>query len=321
MPCSRWVIAVPAALAVFAGAGAEAAMKTYSGSGQAEMDEGAEACLEAAAMEGKKAAVRKAIEKLGVYQESRHGALVQQADAFIGKAKVSRKAVGDDGRCAVTVKARVDVGKLERAVNETAGDGAVMAVIVRYLIDGTVADDAGVNELEATNIAMRQLQDFGCRTVSLHEHSRIFSRRLKPQWQAVAGDGSGKKEPETESDSEAIGRIKRDLAERLSVDGDAPMGEETLDLILLGEVDVERHGRDPDSERFVAHAKIGMSVHRLSTLEQFEATAFTLPGQGASEAAAANRALHAAILRAVSDINRDSEMGRNGSVCKTLVRK
>ncbi len=319
MRCISRATALLAALAFLAAGGAEAATKTYTGSGRASMDAGRKACLEAATRKARKAAVRGAIEKLGgAYREARHGALVADADTFIGKAKVAAKNVGTDGACEVTVKARIDVGRLERAVNRTAAGGAVMAVIVRYLIDGAVADDAGVNELEATNIAMRQLQDFGCRTVSLHEHYRIFSRRLKPQWQAVAGDGSARTEPETESDSEAIGRIKRDLSERLSAMGDDPMGGEALDLILLGEVDVARGGRDPDSERFVAHARIGMSVHRLSTLEQFEATEFTLPGQGANEAAAANRALHAAVMRAVSDINRVSETNRNGSLCEAL---
>jgi len=315
MPCSRWMVAVPVALALTAGGVAEAAIKTYSGVGHASMDGGQQACFEAAALNGRQAAVRSAVQDVagGTFRPSRHGPLVQRAEEFVRKAKTSGKKVGADGRCEVSVKARIDLGRLERALNSLSG---VIAVIVRYLVGGVVADDAGVNELEATNIAMRHLQDYGCRTVSLHEHYRVFSRQLKPQWQAVAGDGSARKEPETESDAEAIARIKRDLAERLSASGDDPMAGEDLELILMGEVDVSDAGRDPDSERFLANAQIAMSVHRLSTLEQYETTTLTLRGQGTNTASAANGALHAAILRAVADLNSQSETETTKSVCE-----
>ncbi len=283
-----------------------AASKSYSGVGQGIMEKGREACLQDAIENGKKEALRNAMKAIGdgVYRPLIHNPIVADVQRYVKKHKASKAKYGVNGRCHVKVKARIDFSALEQAMNQALGNGTLVAVIVRYYVNGKLAGGAGANELEASNIASGSLQEFGCRTVSLHEHYKFFSRRLKPQWQAITGDDLEKEEPLTESDSEALARILRDLNDRLSAGGSKLAEGELLDLVLIGEVNVRDNGRDPDSARFMAEAKLGMSLHKLSTLEQFHSVELTEAGAGPSKVSAANTTLNAAMHHAANALHK-----------------
>ena len=289
---------------------AEAASQAVPAQGQGAMRNGIEACkaqLKRDALD--KAMVKKITSLAGSYDASRHGDILARADEFVRRSKIgSVKKVGSEF-CKATVKFRFNDGAITKALTDTSAGGARVGVVIRYSINGKLAEDAGVNPLNAVRAMNLGLQKYNCRLVDLLFAQDDFSRRMRALEIPLTGNDD---EPEAvyqkglshaEAVSNALTGAGQELRRELS------RGNAGFDRVVSGDISIRDMGKDPDGPNQLVNALISLSAHDIASKEILISTRpIPVPGFGPDKSTARAVALEASIETALGEIAEETEI-------------
>ena len=251
-------------LAVSAGLPAMAAAIVTSGNGS--MAQGNAKCAEQAMAEARVKALTDEIAELaGRFDRARHADLLRRAEAFVQAEQQRSFEVANSRFCEVVARFRFKTPTLKEALKRTAAGGARVGAVLRYVVNGELAEDRGINPLEAVNTLNRELGKYNCRLVDLLFEQDLFAQRIREHEVPLTGDEDdpGKVYETGLSHAEAVRNALVGAAQEL--ERALGLGREGFDRVVSGEVSIRQLGKDPDSPNQVAGALISLSMHEVST--------------------------------------------------------
>ena len=273
-------------LAVSAGVPAMAAAIRASGSGS--MAQGEATCAQQAMAEARVRALTDEIAELaGRFDSARHADLLRRAEEFVQAEQRDSFGVTNSQFCEVVARFRFRTPTLEEALRRTAAGGARVGAVLRYVVDGRLAEDSGINPLDAVNTLNRELGEYNCRLVDLLFAQDSFARRIREIEVPLTGDEDdpGQVYETGRSYAEAVRDALVAFAQEL--ERALGLGREGFDRVVSGEVSIRQLGQDPDSPNQIAGALISLSMHEVSTGDIVVTTRpipLRAPGADATEA-------------------------------------
>lgn len=266
-----------------------------------------ENCYEEAKDAAFRAILVKAIDRFaGSYKPDRHAGIADQAGRFIRRHKVKSKKDAGNGMCSVTVAARIKEKDVKRAIAAATIGGAKIGVVLRYVVDGQLSDQRGVNPLLAERALGDELRRFNCQLVNIVHQHEMFAKRTRPIWTAIGGENAAAEYQES-SFAEAVWTVLSNMRRLLQMD--IGMGSAGFDRVLIGDVRVASRGRDPDGPGYIAQASASAGVYKLSDDSVTSASAAGVDALGPSQDAAWTAALRAVLHHLTRDLSAE------GSVC------
>ena len=300
------LVAAVGLLAVSAGLPAMAAAIRASGNGS--MAQGEVKCAEQAMAEARGKALTDEIAELaGRFDSARHADLLRRAEAFAQAERRDSFEVTNSRFCEVVARFRFNRPTLREALRRTAAGGARVGAVLRYVVDGRLAEDWGINPLEAVNTLNRELGRYNCRLVDLLFEQDLFARRIRELEAPLTGDEDdpGKVYERGLSHAEAVRNVLAGAAQEL--ERALGLGREGFDRVVSGEVSIRQLGKDPDSPNEIAEALISLSMHEVSTGNIVVTTRpIPLRAPGVDALGARNLVLASAIESAVGSLARET---------------
>jgi len=276
--------------------------------GTGSMANGEASCKTLAVRDARGKALSKKIKAIaGRFDEARHGALVSRAKQFVAREKADSFRVLDKDFCEVRVRVRFKESALKQALKRTAAGGARVGAVIRYVVDGRLAEESGINPLEAVRTLNGELQKYNCRLVDLLFEQNNFARRMREVEVPLTGDAEAPdKVYETGlSYAEAVRSVLIGASQELK--REIGLGREGFDRVVSGEVSIRQVGKDPDSPNLIASALISLSMHDVSTKRIVTTTRpIPLRAPGVDPVTARNLTLAAAIESAVQALARET---------------
>lgn len=293
-------------LAVSAGLPAMAAAIRASGSGS--MAQGEATCAEQAMAEARVKALTDEIAELaGRFDSARHADLLRRAEEFVQAERRDSFGVTNSQFCEVVARFRFRTPTLEEALKRTAAGGARVGAVLRYVVDGRLAEDSGINPLEAVNALNRELGKYNCRLMDLLFAQDSFAQRIREIEVPLTGDEEdpGQVYETGLSYAEAVRNVLVGATQEL--ERALGLGREGFDRVVSGEVSIRQLGRDTDSPNQVAGALISLSMHEVSTRQVVVTTRpIPLRAPGADALEARNLVLASAIESAVGSLAKET---------------
>ncbi|MCG8543730.1 MAG: hypothetical protein MJE12_05915 [Alphaproteobacteria bacterium] len=273
--------------------------------GTGSMANGEDACEKLALRDARVSALTKKIESLsGRFDAARHGKLLPETRRFVSREKIESFRVLNRDFCEVRIRVRFKTSALKEAIKGTAG-GARVGAVIRYVVDGRLADDSGINPLEAVRALNSELEKHNCRLVDLLFEQDLFARRMREVEVPLSGDEDApdKVYQTGLSYAEAVRNVLVGASQELK--REIGLGREGFDRVVSGEVSVRQLGKDLDGPNLIAGALISLSMHEVSTKRIITTTRpIPLRAPGVDTVTARNLALAAAIESAVQTLAR-----------------
>ena len=236
-------------------------MKTKS---SAKITSGLKDCLSDAGSKAKQKAVSKVIKKLskGVSDEVIQKVYSDSGDAVI-KFKILKKKDVGDGSC--YVKARVSIDKkeltalLNEYLSEKISDKEIsVGAVVRFIIDGKLADGQGSDSQEALSKLSEELQKYGIEVVDLSPLLMKYAAQKSRDWEAVAlAEGEKRKSDAKIDSSAALQQLITTIKEVWKI---APDALRKFDAVAAGQVFVRSKGRDPQGPGYISEVSSYIKV-------------------------------------------------------------
>jgi len=307
IPCratARLSAGIVAAIGLWLGAVGAASAAPEAKGEAAITNDGLAACYDAATSAAFRDIVVMTIDReMGGYRPGRHAAVADDADRFIRRHKVRSKRDLGTGICQVVVAARLDSRALEKALAEGGVGGAQVGIVLRYVIDDELAEAQGVSPLSATRALGDILARQKCELVDLTHQHDLFSKRMRPVFQAIS-DGTEGAQYEENSFAGSVMTVLRNMRELLAMD--IGIGSKGFDRILIGDLRVEGRGPNPDGPGHIAQARVSATVHRLSNDATIAEGAAGLDAAGTTQDAAWEAAMRGALHHLVRRLSQQA---------------
>lgn len=246
---------------------------------------------------------------LGSYDAARHAALLPQAEEFVSTEKVRSFKVLENDLCEVVASFRFRKGPLTEALKATGRTGARVGAVLRYVVDGQLAEDQGINPVEAVRALGKELQKHNCELIDLLFQQDEFSQRFREiEVPLTANEGEVERAYESGlSHAEAVRSTLNVVGQELQ--RQLRQGNKGFDRVVSGQVTIEHLGKDPDSPNQMAQALISLSMHDVATKDLLTPTRpIPVRALGVDQTTARNLALEAAIETAVFELADTAEI-------------
>ena len=260
-------LAVGVVIAV-AGQPGSAEAAAIEAEGRGELGSGRATCERQALDDARAKALSQVIARLaGRFDPVRHRALLARARDYVEREKPRGEGQVLADLCVVTARFRFDEHRLRAALQSGSEGGGRVGVVVRYILNGTLAEDAGTNPLAALHALESELQKYNCRLVNMLFEQDEFSRRMQEQMVALRGNDEDFKAvfktglSHAQAVRNAITAASEELQSRLR------RGEEGFDRIIAAQVTVRDQGRDPDSDNVRAISSVMMAMYSIDGRE------------------------------------------------------
>ena len=236
--------------------------------GYSEMSGDKESCYKKALMEAKVSGIKKVLKKIakGANQSSINQALDNSEDAIRG-VKVLKKKIMGDGRCRVKVRLKIDNIILASLVDESISEaleakGSLsVGAVIRFLIDGKIADGNGGDTQEALAKLGQELQKYGIEVVNLDPLIDKYAKQQSRDYENVAlAEGETAATPKKISSSEAIKQLINTIE---TVWDFAPDKLRKFDGVAVAQVYVRALGRDPQGPGYLAEVTTYVKIIQL----------------------------------------------------------
>ena len=236
--------------------------------GYSEMSGDKDGCYKAAVKAAKESGVKKILKKIakGANKKSLDQALENSDDAIRG-VKVLKKKIMGDGRCRVKVRLKIDNKILASLVDESvvealeAKGSLSVGAVIRFLIDGKIADGNGGDTQDALAKLGQELQRYGIEVVNLDPLIDKYAKQHSRDWEKVAlAEGEKPEAPKKISSSSAITQLINTIEE---VWKSFPDALRKFDGVAAAQVYVRARGRDPQGPGYLAEVTTYVKIIRL----------------------------------------------------------
>ncbi len=239
----------------------EATAAAIPAEGRGETSSGRANCVTQAMTEARRKALTKAVISIfGAFDPGRHRPMLGVAEGFVKKEQQRGKPRFSGQFCTVTARFRFD----ERAIRDwskanVAGGGRV-GVVVRYVVNGRLAQAAGVNPLAGQRALQSELLKYNCQLVNMLFEFDEFSERMQEQRIPLPGNDEELERIYEKglSHAQAVLNALRAAREELTLRLRSDKGG--FEHVIAAHVVVQDRGRSADTGHHVAQAITQMTL-------------------------------------------------------------
>lgn len=280
---------------------ADAAVVPIIATGLADNRGNDQQCYQEAAQDAVAQALRQAMSGMTGRAQAESAMPTLLADRTVLKSiKLRKKSMNALGQCEVSLRAVIDQSRLQEVVEGKLAASiqvhdrqlSPVGAVMRFLVDGKVAEDAGFDTKESLTALGQALRKYNVDLVSLDPVATIFARQEIPQWQAVTGDVQS--DGAVTGDSAQTAQYIRDAvhqALQMSLNALDQAELQSFDLLLTGQSDVRYIGRDPQGPGHVAQVSSYLELVAVNGMGTVATTTNTGLQKGPTREAAIRKAM------------------------------
>lgn len=251
--------------------------------GYASLTGDEKSCYQSAIKSARDTSVKIILKKIakGANSESLEEALKNADDAVRGVKVLSRKVMGD-GRCRIEVRLKIDKIKLASLVDKSVVAALEekpklsVGTVIRFIIDGKIADDVGGDTQYALVKLGQELQRYSIEVVNLDPLVTKYARKQSREWEKVAlAEGEKASGQKRVDSSGAITQLVNAVEEVWDF---APEKLRKFDAVAVGQVHVRALGRDPQGPGYLAEVATYIKLLRLGKKRGTEIGGAVIPG-------------------------------------------
>ena len=276
--------------------------------GNAKITTGLKDCVSSAGSVAKKKAISKVIKKIakGVSKDVVSKVYADSEDA-IRKFKVLKKKDIGDGNCSVRARVSIDKKALTVLLNEYLTDKVSdkevsVGAVIRFIIDGKLADNKGADSQEALSKLSQELQKYEIEVVDLSPLLMKYAAQKSREWERVVlREGEKRKKAKKIDSSAALQQLISTIKDVWKI---APDALRKFDAVVAGQVFVRAKGRDPQGPGYLSEVSTYIKV--ISLKDGTDLASAYVPGtiDGQTQSAANIEAMMLSIENNVNTIAR-----------------